>query len=116
MENIDCTALFLKLKNMGIKEVSIDFSGGGDSGDIDSIEFYDKTGYSVQGLTDDKSQFTDLAWDIINGIAEDWYNNDGGHGTVTIDVETATYNINLQIRYTEYTSHGYEGEITEHVK
>ena len=45
-DNIIKASLLLALKDRGVKQISINFSGSGDSGDIDDIEFTDMNGNS----------------------------------------------------------------------
>lgn len=99
------------LKQLGITTVTIRFSGGGDSGQVDDIQydpplkeadkitfqiekkshFYDadleefipQTSQVTVNLEEALDQFA-MEWAESTGV--DWYNNEGGCGSVTIDL------------------------------
>lgn len=97
----------LKLKDKGISKIIIEFSGGGDSGDIDIVSFKD---YNGEYIRTDKSYisiieiFEDLGWKLIADKVDtvgDWVNNEGGWGEVIIDVVNSDYDLNYYQRTTE---------------
>lgn len=107
------------LKNLGVAKVVIDYSGSGDSGQIDTISAYraddletDPNGAQdvddlvrahapaneivmrvAAKLLDEKdeklsSALEQFAYDALESLdVEDWCNNDGGDGVMTIYVE-----------------------------
>jgi hypothetical protein len=42
-----------------------------------------------------------LTYDYLEETGVDWYNGDGGFGTLEIDVEAGTVRLNVDVRYTE---------------
>lgn len=150
--NKDRKDLFLTLlKVMGGQRVSVSFSGGGDSGSIDSAELLDSDGKAIDLSNtmfewETESSYHDPIvndWrvkrevsempigDILVKITEDcleqsdldWYNNEGGQGSLEIDLMTnpATINLNVEINYTHTESHNFdftdgedEGEPTQY--
>jgi len=93
----------LKLKDLDIEQIVVEFSGSGDSGDIDEINYTTINGYEadVDDLTNTKIQ--DLAWKILQKIDSvgDWVNNEGGFGTLYIHTEKSTYTLEYHQRTTE---------------
>mgnify|MGYP000085101357 CR=1 FL=1 len=104
--------ILVKLKDKGINKIEITFSGSGDSGDIDDLIYYDvtdkyyysrdmvKNSYMTDEeynlLQNDCYEFID---DAIEGA--DWYNNEGGFGNITIDLDTMTANVEYSQRTVE---------------
>lgn len=77
--------------NQGARIVQVHFSGSGDSGDIWSIEYLGaseatpRPHIKVEG---DDSDWRDALYRYINeAVTIDWYNNDGGGGCITFDME-----------------------------
>lgn len=106
--------ILTNLKDLGIQRVNIEFSGSGDSGDIDEVHFYtindlDVTSdviyeFSNKSEIDIDNQIRDFGWEIINNKVDtvgDWVNNEGGFGSIIIDVESQTYDLNYSQRTTE---------------
>lgn len=100
----------MNIKDLGVEKVEISFSGSGDSGDIDDINFYakefDDITKSVQDKFGDKPDelFREFAWTVVNQKVDtvgDWVNNEGGFGTIEIDVENKTYDLSYHQRTTQ---------------
>ena len=119
------TILLTQLRTLGIKIVRVDFSGGGDSGDIDSVITVDANGNHINisnhmldwpenssrhdpdtnaWITDTtiKAQSLDkileqVTLDALGEAGMDWYNNDGGQGSLTIDFNQSPPEINLEV-------------------
>ncbi len=113
MTELEMTGLLVKLANEGVTGLLVTYSGGGDSGAIDDIVYttekldaYDDD-YALdeidsmdtytpevkylrsldQSLNDDLNSF--LVDCILDNI-EDWWNNEGGYGKVSILVPSET--------------------------
>ena len=94
----------LKLKDKGVSEILIEFSGGGDSGDVDNVSFKDFNGNYVNQDSTTVTVFEDLAWKLIADKVDtvgDWVNNEGGWGEITINVVNSDYDLNYYQRTTE---------------
>ena len=106
-KNLERALTLMNCKHLGIVQISIEFSGSGDSGDIDDIYFrIEKDSYEYINMPDEKAEalIRDFAWDIIESKVHtvgDWVNNEGGYGTITIDVENNTYRLDYSQRTTE---------------
>lgn len=103
-----------KLKDHGVSIIYIEYSGGGDSGAIDDISYYDKN---------DNDLTIDVDADIVNAIdklayrklhnIEDWWNNEGGSGVMKINIDDLTYHVNNEIRMIEYENFTHGGSLSE---
>lgn len=106
--------MMTNLKDLGIKRIEVGFSGSGDSGDIDDVYFntYDDLDISSEVINafkeksgvDIDNEIRDFAWEIINDKVDtvgDWVNNEGGFGTIQIDVENQSYDLSYSQRTTE---------------
>jgi len=81
------------LRPYKVTDMEVDFAGCGDSGDINDIRFYklksDKDVIGTGTALDIPSNLQDEARKIANTIilklSGDWWNNDGGYGSVQVD-------------------------------
>ena len=137
--NKDRKALLMTLlKIMGGKTVVVSFSGGGDSGEITDaalldadnkpidldgamFEWESERAYHDTGATEWKTG-TEVAEmsvnDILVRITEDaleyseldWYNNDGGSGTLEIDLskEPPVVSLSVGINYMHTQDHNFD--------
>jgi hypothetical protein len=110
--------LMLRLRDLGIVSIYAEFSGGGDSGAIDDINYHlsDST-INNQFDTDNEELHDDVenyCYKLLqSGNIEDWYNNDGGHGTLNIDTKTGECNIEVNIANYVYDTYNHESNIIE---
>lgn len=92
-------ALIARLKPLGIARVEIAYDGEGDSGQIEDISAYDEKGKDrskrlQQSVTTDDGKrpsllseiVDDFAWTVLQHFHDGYENNDGGFGTITLDV------------------------------
>lgn len=108
------------LKDRGITKIIVTYEGSGDSGSIDNVLYYDKEDdehYCAQlGITESQhNDIENLAYPMLDGI-EDWYNNEGGYGGITIDLDEFTYDIENNIRITEVETYNHNGTLKEYLK
>ena len=87
MASLKIATLFAALKDAGVTNVEIRYDGGGDSGQVDDVEFH---GDNIDGgdLNDKfEGDLQDLGYHLLEHYYDyDWYNNDGGYGTITIEL------------------------------
>lgn len=108
------------LKDRGVAKIIVTYEGSGDSGSIDNVLYYDKEDdehYSSQ-LDITESQHNDiqnLAYPMLDGI-EDWYNNEGGYGSISIDLDEFTYDIENNIRINQIETYNHNGTLKEYLK
>lgn len=129
----ECELLFAKLALLKVGQIEVEFDGSGDSGSINSIACLDDAGNSVDvtttcidwnvthdvfkqetGKWEPKVQIEHLSLDkvleqicdeALNQSQLDWYNNDGGYGTlrilITANPPTAALEMHLRITNTD---------------
>lgn len=123
MENL--RRLLPILRERGVECVSVSFDGSGDSGSIEDIQYmpHDPAIEAVRALTVECLQterfFDEGNWttrvspvqsslnDAITALTDDflieanvnWYDGDGGYGSLEIDVEAGTMELNIYVRY-----------------
>lgn len=114
------------LREHRIRSVGVSFDGGGDSGSIDYVTPYPiETQERFDALTAEylktERMFDDGLWrsvvtptqgsireaiealtyDYLEETDVDWYNNDGGYGELTIDVEEGTVKLEIHVRFSD---------------
>lgn len=105
------------LKSLNIATVTIDYDGEGDSGQIENIACYDaatndvasKLNETVTSAGEDKSQSLEsaieyFAWDFLSFYHAGFEDNDGGFGTITIDVAKGTARMEHNDRFVDFTT------------
>lgn len=108
------------LKDIGITKIRVTYEGSGDSGSIDNVVYHHKEGYEYYStqfnITDSQNDdIQNLAYPMLDGI-EDWYNNEGGYGSITIDLDEFIYDIENNIRITEIETYKHNGSLKEYLK
>ena len=115
----------IQLADLGVTGIRINYEGGGDSGCIEDIMYTDKEGVSlgeVQSLPWDTKNLRELnnelainienfTTDTILDTIEDWWNNEGGSGTLSILVPSGEYNVENNIRRINYDEFFHEGNL-----
>lgn len=126
------------LKVLGGHSAVVEFQGGGDSGEIHNAVLYDQNNKEIDcsGITIDWTKRIALhdplrqEWverdetmptpvlDVLRDMAEtmleneglDWYNNDGGQGSLNIDLTQSppTITLNVGINYTHTEEHEFD--------
>ena len=85
------------IKDHNISEIQIYYSGGGDDGCIDQIKYNDHKKEVVINMNKEiETEFDDLLYNLLNAHIEwDWINNEGGHGTMTINCKVEPWGIEI---------------------
>lgn len=107
--------LLRALQKASIQNVTITYDGEGDSGQTESIEATDLRGESasltdidiltaVDGTTDSaakplREHLDDFLWEVLNAYHDGFENNDGGYGTLTINVAPQTVTLEHADRF-----------------
>ena len=96
--------LLAQLRALGISEVTAEYEGYGDSGNIEDV--------TVQpigiALPDDFStKLGDFAWSVAYHQHPGFENNEGGYGTLTWDIALDSITLDHADRYVE-CSHSYD--------
>lgn len=106
------------LKEHNFTKVVIEFSGSGDDGDIESIYFmtkaedgssqvvdYDEKNPLLLEETDIYDVLKEFGYLILNMSGYDWVNNEGGYGTIAVEVEERKTHLDMNIAYTHYNNY-----------
>jgi len=124
MTENEMTGLLLKLADLGVTGIRIYYEGGGDDGSIESItyttgraaDYTDEEMFEIVKDVDYLNSKNDLSvlnnelsrkleefahCTILDNI-EDWWNNDGGYGTLCILIPSGKYVIKNNVRYSEF--------------
>ena len=106
MASIKLSALISRLRDEGVTHVEINYSGSGDSGSVEDV--YITKGNSSKDYNQEEAdrlhaifdaELQDLGYHILeNHYSWDWYNNEGGYGSVGINVATSDISINGYVR------------------
>jgi hypothetical protein len=88
-------------KSLGVANIEVSYSGYGDDGSIDGVQYRDKTGIRVDRQTIPTQLIEDLEQCVYTYLPAGFEINDGGQGTLTIDVQLAKVTIAHQENYTE---------------
>jgi hypothetical protein len=128
MTEIDMTGLLIKLANLGVTGIKVKYDGGGDSGAIEWIgyttEKSDTPGEVSDNINDWDNDYNLEQLDsilyheiyhfaenkILDGI-EDWWNDEGGYGELSICVPSGEYMINNNIRVTHSKNYMHDGNL-----
>ncbi len=130
----DRTRIMDILATLGATRIEVTFSGGGDSGEVQGATLLDavgnvvgipnqeilgwgikKSGYGVSPRTQTviykkmsiEELLIQMTYDALEHTHLDWYNNDGGYGTLIIDLRKSPpkLSLDLNINYTESSNH-----------
>jgi hypothetical protein len=135
MTELEMTGLLLKLADLGVTGIKVHYAGSGDSGAIENVvytaeklsnitnEAFDEI-YDLDVWGDDRNDLNDLSTELCSEVdsfvidrllndIEDWWNNDGGEGTVCIIVPSGKYKINNQIYITTAEEFIHSGELID---
>ena len=129
------TSLLIQLADLGVTGIKITYEGSGDSGCIEDIIYTtDKLSENeedafdivksleswAQDAKDLKKLHSGLASDIENfaeekilNDVEDWWNNEGGYGSMCILVPSGKYQLENNIRITEVETFEHEGSLID---
>jgi len=135
MNEMMMTSLLIKLADLGVTGIQIYYEGSGDSGCIDQVLYTtDKLPESLEdafdkirslntwdeeseylrnldsGLSSDIESFAEEK--ILDSI-EDWWNNDGGYGTMCILVPSGKYDVMNNVRITEVETYQHIGNLID---
>ena len=129
------TGLLIELADLGVTGIQIYYEGSGDSGCIDEVLYtteklpenledaFDKI-RSLNSWQEDakylrnldsglSSDIESFAEEKILDSIEDWWNNDGGYGTLCILVPSGKYDIMNNIRITEVETYEHVGNLID---
>jgi len=95
------TEVMPALLQHGVANIEAAYSGYGDSGAVDGVQYRDADGQRVDRATIPGLVVEELENCIYEFLPAGFEINDGGQGTLTIDTQTAKVTIQHQENYTE---------------
>lgn len=95
------TEILPGLRTHRVANIEAAYSGYGDSGAIDGIQYRDKAGVRVDRTTLPAPMVEQLENVLYEFLPAGFEINDGGQGTLTLDVQTGKITIQHQENYTE---------------
>jgi hypothetical protein len=99
-----------RLKQWGVSKVEAQYSGYGDSGSIDGVSYLDAAGEPVSMNLVRSASDPDIESVVYEFLPAGFEINDGGQGTLTIDVQAGT--VTLSHAENEVISHESRREFT----
>lgn len=106
-ENTETRAVLLaQLRTLGVTEVTAEYEGYGDSGNVEDITLQPN---GVALPSELSSQLGDFAWALAYQQHPGFENNEGGYGTLTWDLTKDSINLDHADRYVESTHSYHEG-------
>lgn len=106
---------FSILKDQNINYIHIQYSGGGDNGDIDDIDYFNdpvnQDSISVTINEELESLFKYYCTEKILNNIEDWYNEDGGYGTITFNINDKSFIIENNCYRQEVDTYNHTGKL-----
>ena len=88
-------------KSLGIANIEVSYSGYGDDGSIDGIQYRDPTGNRVDRATIPEKLIEDLESCVYQFLPAGFEIGEGAQGTLTIDVAKSTVTLQHQENYTD---------------
>jgi hypothetical protein len=129
------TSLLIQLADLGVTGIQIYYEGSGDSGCVedilyttdklpeDEVDAFDKIRSLNNWQQDAKylknldsglsSDIEDFATDKILDNLENWWNDEGGYGTMCILVPSGKYDIMNNVRITEIQTYEHVGNLID---
>lgn len=127
------TSLLIQLADLGVTGIQIYYEGSGDSGCIDevlyttdklpenledafdkirSLNSWDEDAKYLRNLDSGlSSDIENFATDEILDNLENWWNDDGGYGTMCILVPSGKYDVMNNVRITEVNTYTHDGSL-----
>jgi hypothetical protein len=90
-----------RLAQHGVANVEVAYSGCGDEGAIDGVQFRDAAGQRVERASLPRGFIEELEACVYAFLPSGFEINDGGQGTLTINTQTAKVTLAHQENYTE---------------
>ena len=96
--------LLAQLRALGISEVTAEYEGYGDSGNVEEVVVTPDTITLTEEL---RRRVEDFGWDFAYALSPGFENNEGGYGTLTWDIAADSITLDHADRYVE-CSHSYD--------
>ena len=129
------TSLLIQLADLGVTGIQIYYEGSGDSGCIDevlyttdklpenledafdkirSLNTWDEESKHLRSLDSGlSSDIENFATEKILDDLENWWNDEGGYGTMCILVPSGKYDVMNNVRITEVNTYTHDGNLID---
>lgn len=91
-----------RLTKLGIARVQVDYSGYGDSGAIDFVDYFDAAGKAVSPASEEPALDADMERITEEFLPDGYENSDGGQGKLIIDIPTRCITLEHQDNYVQH--------------
>lgn len=115
IRNLKIDVCLIVLNLNGVSNIEFSYSGAGDDGAIDDINYLNmdgdtivKTKKDIENIEGINNILEDVADELLCQIT-DWWNNDGGYGELTLNTLDGTYSIQNNVGSMTYTEESYKG-------
>ena len=104
MNKVEFNAKLAELKNFGVESVIGEFDGSGDSGYVESITYFNADEEMIYpGTAGIELKEFESYLETNGNIQEyDWWNNEGGWGSFTFDINTGEFKVDYALRLVNY--------------
>ena len=89
-----------QFRELGVANIEVAYSGYGDSGAIDGVQYRGPTGIRVDRASIPAQLVEDLESCVYTYLPAGFEINDGGQGTLTIDVQASKVTLTHETNYT----------------
>ena len=96
-----------QLQALGVTRLEANYSGYGDSGNVDDIELY--SGEALLKPEHHTEELTDFVWGLAYNTSPGFENNEGGDGELSWDIEADEVTIEHRTFFIESSSETFEG-------
>ena len=90
-----------QFRRLGVANIEVSYSGYGDDGSIDGIQYRDPTGIRVDRATIPEKLIEDLESCVYELLPAGFEIGEGAQGTLTIDVQAGKVTIQHQENFTD---------------
>ena len=90
-----------QFRELGVANIEVSYSGYGDDGSIDGIQYRDPTGIRVDRATIPEKLIEDLESCVYELLPAGFEIGEGAQGTLTIDVQAGKVTIQHQENFTD---------------
>ena len=127
MTEMEMKGLLLKLADLGVTGVKVAYEGGGDSGAIEWIGYTNRPCETPNDVDDEVeawvspalAELDQGAYSLIEDFAhtkilddiEDWWNNEGGYGELSICIPSGEYMISNNVRVVHSENYLHDGNL-----
>lgn len=123
------THVLLNIAAQGYHWVKVSYSGGGDDGSVDEVELIPAEALDIEdnelkwhdhnyeGAKPDQELvevLEDFVYEKVLSKLDDWWNNEGGGGTMYVSTLDASYHVDHYVNVTETIDSKHDGKLGDY--